>query len=338
VADNAAMFTLRFAAAFAFASALIAVASDVTTPAHQVPSSTTPNLGHAVGYYDTRINRVVIVGEAGEPIDGTKDRMWSWSGTTWELMTVDGPTGRTNGAAAYLKSRTLAVVAGGARKTNDRWGTHGDAWIGDARGWQALPDISARDHHALVETRGGGVLMFGGIPAQRSAAWPSETFELNDKEWIRVATDGPVGRARLGLAFDRARNEVVLFGGVGAAPAGSREQPFFGDTWIWNGSAWRKAADTGPRGRYAHGMTYDEKRGVVLMYSGAAAHKDAPLTDMWQWDGTRWTEIALSGPTPGYRYQPVMVYDAARDRTVLVGGIGGSADTWEWDGTRWMLK
>jgi hypothetical protein len=30
-----------------------------------------------------------------------------------------------------------------------------------------------------------------------------------------------------------------------------------------------------------------------------------------------------------------MVYDAARDRTVLYGGIGGPADTWEWDGFRW---
>jgi hypothetical protein len=77
---------------------------------------------------------------------------------------------------------------------------------------------------------------------------------------------------------------------------------------------------------------------VVQLYSGAAAHKDAPLTDMWQGDGTRWTEIALSGPAPGYRYQPVMVYDVARDRTVLVGGRSGSADTWEWDGARWMLK
>jgi hypothetical protein len=56
---------------------------------------------------------------------------------------------------------------------------------------------------------------------------------------------------------------------------------------------------------------------------------------MWQWDGERWTEIALDGSTPGYRYQPVMVYDRARQRTVLYGGIGGAADTWEWDGRHW---
>ena len=319
------MAILRFAAAVAFTSSLVA-------------QSSTPNLGHAVGYYDTRINRVVLIGESGDPMDGMRDRMWSWSGSSWEPMSTPGPMGRTNGAAAYTRNRGFAVIAGGARKTGDRWSTYGDAWIGDGREWQSIADISPRDHHALVETRDGGVLMFGGIPAERSAAWPADTFELKDHAWVRVATDGPVGRGRLGLAFDRKRNEVVLFGGVGAAPAGSREQPFFGDTWMWNGSTWRKAADTGPRGRYAHGMTYDDRRGVVLMYSGAAAHKGAPLTDMWQWDGTQWSEIALTGPTPGYRYQPVMVYDVARDRTVLVGGDVARSDTWEWDGSRWSLK
>ena len=30
-----------------------------------------------------------------------------------------------------------------------------------------------------------------------------------------------------------------------------------------------------------------------------------------------------------------MVYDRARDKTGLYGGIGGLGDTWEWDGQRW---
>jgi hypothetical protein len=78
-----------------------------------------------------------------------------------------------------------------------------------------------------------------------------------------------------------------------------------------------------------------ERAGVVLLYGGAAAHRNAPLSDMWQWDGSRWTEIPVTGPTPGHRYQPVMVYDRARERTILYGGIGGPGDTWEWDGRRW---
>src|SRR5207342_1645511 len=118
-------------------------------------------------------------------------------------------------------------------------------------------------------------------------------------------------------AYDNRRRQVVLFGGV-SAPSGSDErQTFFGDTWIWTSGRWRKATDTGPRGRYAHAMVFDERAGVVLLYGGAAAHRDAPLSDMWQWDGASWREIQLTGETPGHRYQPVMVYDRARGRTVL---------------------
>ncbi len=186
-----------------------------------------------------------------------------------------------------------------------------------------------------MEDGRGGILLFGGIPADRSGPWPADTWTLQDDDWKRLASDGPPGRGRAALVYDRKRGRVVLFGGVSAPPGPKQPQIFFSDTWTWDGGRWHKAADGGPRGRYAHGMVFDERAGVVLLYSGAAAHRDAPLTDMWQWDGARWSEIRLEGPTPGYRYQPVMVYDRARGRTVLYGGIGGPGDTWEWDGQRW---
>jgi hypothetical protein len=141
--------------------------------------------------------------------------------------------------------------------------------------------------------------------------------------------------ARAALVYDSRRQLVVLFGGVSAPPGPNQPQTFFNDTWTWDGARWQKAADGGLPGRYAHGMVFDERASVILLYGGAAAHRDAPLSDMWQWDGSRWTEIRLAGPTPGDRYQPVMVYDRARDRTVLYGGIGGVSDTWEWDGHHW---
>jgi hypothetical protein len=165
-----------------------------------------------------------------------------------------------------------------------------------------------------------------------------DTWVLDGTSWRRVAADGPPARARTALAYDSARRQIVLFGGVSApAPGQDGPQTFMSDTWTWNGTRWTQASAAGPRGRYAHGMVYDERAGVVWLYSGAAAHSGAPLADMWRWDGTRWTEVQLSGPTPGARYQPVMVYDKARGRTVLYGGIGNASDTWEWDGERWRL-
>jgi hypothetical protein len=303
---------------------------------HAQPSpAPMPVLSHAVGYYDPHLRRAVVVGDAGDPTGEARDRAWSWSGTRWDLVTTSGPAGRTNAGGAYDRSRSRAVVAGGARKGADgQWRIVGDSWTTSGAAWRPIGEIPSRDHNTLVETRGGGVLMFGGIGADRSAAWPGDTWELRGDAWVRVATEGPGGRGRTAMAFDRARNEVVLFGGV-SAPEPDQSQTFLSDTWIWNGTGWRKAADGGPRGRYAHAMTFDERKGVVLLYSGAGAHKGAPLDDLWQWDGKTWREIPLSGPTPGHRYQPVLVYDPARDRSVLVGGLGGHEDTWEWDSARW---
>lgn len=293
---------------------------------------------HAVGYFDARLQRVVLVGGEGEPRDGERDNVWSWSGTSWEVETAAGPPGRSNGAAAYHAGRRRAVVSGGARKAAaaGAYAVVGDTWEGDQNGWRPLADLVPRDHHSLVEDSRGNLLLFGGIGADRSSPWPGDTWLLDAAGWRRIATEGPAGRGRTAMAYDSARRRVVLFGGA-SAPAGPKgPQTFLGDTWLWDGERWQKAADSGPPGRYAHGMVYDERAGVVLVYSGAAAHRNAPLSDMWQWDGQRWTEIQLTGPTPGHRYQPVMVYDRARGRTVLYGGLADAHETWEWDGQRWQ--
>jgi len=296
-----------------------------------------PQADHAVGFYDPGLQRVVLVGGAGDPKLGDRDTVSCWSGAAWDVVTNAGPVGRVNAGAAYDAGRGKAIVAGGSRRTADgaSWEVVGDCWEGDTSGWRHLADVAPRDHHSLVQDGRGGILMFGGIPSDRSGPWPGETRRLHDGRWSLVASDGPAPRGRTAMAYDGKRRQVVLFGGVSAPPGADRPQTFLGDTWVWNGAGWRKAADDGPPGRYAHGMAFDEGAGVVLLYGGAAAHRDAPLGDMWQWDGTRWTQIRLSDPTPGHRYQPVMVYDRARDRTVLYGGIGGPGDTWEWDGRRW---
>lgn len=300
------------------------------------PAPVSPRTDHAVGYYDPSLERVVVIGAAGDPREATRDAVWSWNGTRWEPVAAAGPPGRVNAAAAYHSRGNFAVVAGGARKrADDTWGVVADSWVSSRDGWRPVGDVPARDHHSMSEDADGRVVLFGGIPADRGAAWPNDTWRLEGERWTRVATDGPPARGRAALAFDRARNHVVLFGGASASSGPADPQRFLGDTWVWNGHGWRKAADDGPPGRYAHGMVYDERRRVVLLYSGAAAHRGAPLSDLWQWDGTRWTEIRPDGPGPGHRYQPVMVYDRKRARTVLYGGIGGSSDTWEWDGVRW---
>lgn len=315
------------------------LALSVAAPLAQATTTPAPRLHHGLAYWDARLERVVLVGEASSPRDGVRDRVWSWSGARWEPVTDSGPVGRVNAAAAWDPTRGVAVVNGGARRAADdttRWAIVGDGWEGErAAAWRAGPDIDARDHHAMAEDGRGGVVLFGGIGANRGVPWPDDTWRLRDGRWTRVASGGPVGRGRNAMTYDPRRRQVVMFGGA-SAPDSTGAQAFMGDTWTWDGERWHLAATTGPRGRYAHAMVYDEREGVVLLYGGAGAHRNAPLTDMWKWDGTRWTEVPLAGPTPGFRYQPLMVYDRKRGRTVLYGGLQGpDTTTWEWDGARW---
>jgi len=298
-----------------------------------------PRLERAVGYYDARLQRVVLVGGSGQPQTGLRDQVWSWNGRRWEIVTMSGPPSRTNAAGAYDLSSGKGVVAGGSTRSADgsKWEVLGDSWSGDRENWNRIGDIAPRDHQSMVTDGSGRVLLFGGIPAGRSGPWPTDTYQLGSDGWTRVASDGPAGRGRTAVAFDSARRQVVLFGGVTAPSGPQGQQTFLNDTWIWQDERWRKVGESGPPGRYAHAMVFDERARVVLLYSGSAAHSKAPLTDMWQWDGQRWSEVPQNGPTPGHRYQPVMVYDRARGKTVLYGGLGESKDdTWEWDGQRWQ--
>ncbi|MCW5764842.1 MAG: hypothetical protein KIT68_02565 [Phycisphaeraceae bacterium] len=106
------------------------------------------------------------------------------------------------------------------------------------------------------------------------------------------------------------------------------------DTWTWNGTAWTRAAVSGPAARYRHSIANDSTRARVVMFGGAAAA--GLLADTWEWNGTTWS--AVNTPGPSARQQAAMVYDAARQVVMLFGGSDGSnglGDTWTYNGTAW---
>lgn len=68
--------------------------------------------------------------------------------------------------------------------------------------------------------------------------------------------------------------------------------------------------------------------GIAVRYSGS----------LWEWDGTTWHE-RYRFPTPPFRNGQATVYDEARARVVMFGGIGDYGwldDLWEWDGSGWQ--
>ncbi len=138
------------------------------------------------------------------------------------------------------------------------------------------------------------------------------------------------------MAFDAARERVVLLGGFPVTGASA-------DTWEWDGAEWTQVADTGPEARYTHAMTFDVAGQRVLIFGGlsAAAPAQAELADTWAWDGGAWTEVAHFGPPAA------MAASAECDgHTVLLfgGGIATSSpivpfgSTWQWNGQHWTER
>lgn len=144
--------------------------------------------------------------------------------------------------------------------------------------------------------------------------------------WHQIEVAGPLPRHSHAMVYDSVREVVVLFGGLNGG--NSRDSVEFGDTWEWDGTAWKQVADTGPSPRMGHAMVYDSIRGVTVLFGRGGS------TDTWEWDGVAWTQVADKGPSVRGRHG--MAFDSLRGVTVLFGGIPRElGDTWEWDGVAW---
>ena len=93
-----------------------------------------------------------------------------------------------------------------------------------------------------------------------------------------------MARNGAGATFDSRRGLVIVFGGAG--PGG-----FLGDTWSWDGTAWRKLADTGPEPRVMGYLAYDRNRDRVVLFGGRKGWPDGDLNDTWEWDGVSWKKV-----------------------------------------------
>lgn len=195
----------------------------------------------------------------------------------------------------------------------------------------------ARHSPAMAyDSRRGVVVLFGGFTGRdRDALMYGDTWEWDGTEWKRVDTEqAPSGRSRVAMAYDPNRQAVVLFGG--RLPDG---QPA-GDTWQWDGERWTQLESASPHARARHGMVYEPKLGTLISHGVAfAGNADTIVFDGQHWETIPGTDRAGSGrgqaargALPVRRIYYGMVYDGARESTLLFGGWDGSAplgDTWE---------
>lgn len=246
----------------------------------------------------------------------------------WTQVAFHGPAAREFHAAAPLSSSSSILLFGG----RDGIGALSDTWLRSDGSWTRLnPSASpnARWGHVMSPKTNNKVAVFGG---RNNDGYYSDLWYW-DGIWNGPYTPGPSARVNSAMAYDSARDRLVLFGGYAEGGALS-------DTWESRTANWliwdKKTPTTSPPARSYHAMAYDPTRGTVLLFGGLTG-SNQKLGDTWEWNGTTWTQVGVTGPT---RYCHVMWFDSTRNRILIFGGIGPTgarlSDVQEWNGTSWI--
>jgi hypothetical protein len=164
----------------------------------------------------------------------------------------------TSGLTAYARVGYATDMASG----------QSGPWQGKATSSPSVPGASAFDSNRNV------IVLFNSL---------GETWEFDGTSWVqRFFATRPAPRSGAGMTYDKARAEVVLFGGT---VNGSDNN----ETWTYNGSSWtQKAPATNPVVRHGCSLGYHETQGYVLL-SGGRSLGGSAVTDSHTWDGTNWT-------------------------------------------------
>jgi hypothetical protein len=180
----------------------------------------------------------------------------------------------------------------------------------------------------------GESILFGG---NADTTLFTDTWAWNGSAWTQKSPGHNPGKCNENaMAYDAARDQIVLFGGF------DETSNYSNKTWIWDGVDWKQVFPaTTPPGRVYHAMAYNPVTQKVVMYGG-------PISDTrtWEWDGTDWTaKTSTTSPPPSEG--PSMAYDAAHNEIILFGGAtdlwSGAvptfySDTWAWNGSEWQKR
>jgi hypothetical protein len=251
---------------------------------------------------------------------------------SWQTVGAAGPGARYASGMVFDAARAQLVLFGGGDGAAEPNDISGGTWTFDGSSWRlaAATGAGARDSQQMVyDSARQRLVMFGGrvnTPPD-PAAYLADTWEWDGAAWTQVfPAHAPPARSGGAMAYDAARQRVVLFGG-GAGPSA-----VYGDLWEYDGNDWTQrtfgAAVPGPR--TGARMVYDTPRGVCVMVGGSSGADLYPET--WEFDGTVWTlrAASLPGVDPSAM---VIAYDSARHLTIVTDGALGALR--EWDGTAW---
>ena len=280
--------------------------------------------------FDSHRQRIVAVDRSRRTWehDGRGGQGWfarpGYAPQAWDLALVYAPSLR----------RTLSVLPNDPGAPMSVFGYDGVEWANVPASNAPTGRLQAS---FVWDSQQQRLVMFGGADSWLSQ-WFDETWTFDGAAWTQhLSTTRPPARTLAAMAYDSARQRVVLFGGLGV------NSPL-ADTWEWNGATWSpRSTPTTPAARWAAAIAFDPGRSRCVLYGGLGTVATAP-DELWEYDGVDWTLRAPTGALPTGRLGASMVYDDGLGEVVVVGGneptVASTAlarTCWRWNGTRWLL-
>jgi hypothetical protein len=241
--------------------------------------SLTLGVWHDLIYHES-LEKVVLVNggpETGKPADEPLE-LWAWDGAQWSPLSADadGPRWRNYASVTYDSNRGVLVLYGGLQSENqqfeDTWEWDGSAWSQHEGQGPGLREAAGMAYDSERDR----VVLFGGAQAGEMVG---DTWEWDGSEWVQVSSEGPAARFPAGFVYDESDRNVMLFGGHAFDNQGIRT---YGDTWIWDGTAWQEVTTDGPSPRDGADAVFDRAANHVLLFGGAQIGSDVTLrNDTW---------------------------------------------------------
>jgi hypothetical protein len=282
--------------------------------------------------YDPDRRRLVLFG--GAAMDGPErlDDLWEYDGAagTWTARPrgqAPWPPSLYGHQMVYDPGRRRMVIPGGATTfghVSETWELAADtgAWALRAATGTRPMNVSA---YALAFDAGRAkVVMFGGWNNDAGSS-SADLWEWDGASgtWTpRRRPDGapwPAPRSNAVLAYDPARAGIVMFGGI------DNQGRCFDDTWLLQDGRWTSLPRpaTAPTGRSNHAMAFETGTARGYVFGGAC--QGMPIDELWTWStgGNQWQRVARApgAPWPAARASFTFVFDEARGRAVLFGGM-----------------
>jgi hypothetical protein len=166
---------------------------------------------------------------------------WEWDGSDWTKRSTSGPSAREGSAMAYDPARGVTVLFGG-HTFADGGHFYGDTWEWDGSEWTERAtdgppgrDATAMAYHAAREV----CVLYGGYHGQNEddGGYYGDTWEWDGSSWTKRGEDKSTRRAVHTMAYDSARDVLVLFGGVGDSHSGGYYWFHYTGTFEWTAGA-----------------------------------------------------------------------------------------------------